>query len=248
MLSLALPSSIRWLVSAALTLGLLLADVASTADRSEVFVLASLYRRHETVAAYDLATLRRIVLAVKPDVLVVDCTPREVREQQVHASKIEYPGVVFPLVREHGWRVYPAEPDEPLFTEIVQSLVKANQALEQERPDAAAAVKAYANGLFQALTIRWRSPADVHDDVTAALFAGKSAIDADIVGPVMRDGNTRWNRHWADAIKTAVGENPGKRILAIAGVENRAAIAALLKDDPRIALVDMPAWLREHAR
>lgn len=233
--------------SALIVLALVPLEVALPAERTEVFLLGSLYRRHESVPSYDLQALRRVILAIKPDVLVVDCTPREVREQQVHASKIEYPGVIFPLIREHGWRVYPAEPDEPLFTEIVQSIVKANEALATERPEASAALRAYASGVYEALAVRWTSPSAVHDEVTVAAFAGKEALDADLVGPAMRDGARRWNRHWADAIRTAVRENPGRRVLAIAGIENRAAIAALLKADPRIALVDMAAWLRAHA-
>lgn len=242
-----LRTSVGPLVAATIAFVLVAGDVARSADRTEVFLLGSLYRRHESVPSYDLQALRRIILAIKPDVLVVDCTPREVREQHVHASKIEYPGVIFPLAREHGWRVYPAEPDEPTFTEIVQSIVQANQKLEKDRPDAAAALKAYASAMYQALTVLWRSPAAVHDEITAAMFASKAALEADLIGPAMGDGGRRWNRHWADAIVTAVAENPGRRVLAVAGIENREEIAALLKNDTRVSLVDMAAWLREHA-
>ena len=48
--------------------------------------------------------------------IVTDCTPTEIREQKVHASKIEYPQVIFPLVQQHGYRVYAGEPDEPFIT------------------------------------------------------------------------------------------------------------------------------------
>jgi hypothetical protein len=88
--------------------------------RTEIFVLGTLYTRHETTPAYDLKTLRRIILDIGPDVLVVDCTPTEVREQKVHPSKVEYPDAIFLLARERAYKVYAAEPDEPLFSEIVR--------------------------------------------------------------------------------------------------------------------------------
>jgi hypothetical protein len=80
---------------------LLLAVVSSgvqAAPPTQVFVLGSLYSRHKTIESYDLDALRRVVLAIDPDVVVVDCTPTEVREQKVHVSKIEFPQVLFTVV------------------------------------------------------------------------------------------------------------------------------------------------------
>jgi hypothetical protein len=221
-------------------------QLSRAADRAEVFVLGTLYKRHDAVPAYDLPALRRIIVAIQPEVLVLDCTPREIAEQRVHASKVEYPGVVFPLMREGRYKVYPAEPDEPMFSEIVQSIIAANTALEKERPDAAAAVKSYRESTYAALATRWRSPADVHDEVTAAALAAKEALDAEIVGPVLAKGGERWNRHWADAIVKAAAENPGRRILALAGIENRAPIAKALEGHANMRVVDIAAWLRGH--
>ena len=99
-----------------------------TSDRSQVFVLGTLYKRHEAVPRYDLAALRRTISAIQPDALVLDVTPRELATRKVWPGKIEYPGVVFPLIDAGRYRVYAAEPDEPMFTEIVQSIVEANQA------------------------------------------------------------------------------------------------------------------------
>jgi hypothetical protein len=55
----------------------------NAADKAQVFVVATLYKRHESVPAYDLATLRKVILAIKPEVLVLDITPDELKNEKV---------------------------------------------------------------------------------------------------------------------------------------------------------------------
>lgn len=215
--------------------------------RTDVFVLASLYRRHQSTAAYDLPALRRTILAINPDVLVLDCTPGELKEGTVHASKIEYTGVIFPLLHERRWAVYPAEPDEPLFSEIVQGVSEARKRFGSKRPEAAAALDAYVSQTYAALSHHWQSPAAVHDDVTAAVLNGLKALEGQLYGPVDAGGQTRWNRHWTDAILRAVAQHPGHRVLAVTGVENRPWIVEALRQDPRVNVIDMEEWLRARA-
>lgn len=211
-----------------------------TRAKTDVYVLASLYRRHDEIRSYDLAALRRTVLAVQPDVLIVDCTPREVRERTVSPSKIEYPGVIFPLADARRWPMYAAEPDEPLFSEIVERGTSARSTAAATQPAAVAALKAYESGMYAVLAQHWQSPAAVHDDVTIAVVEGLTALEARYYG----DAQIRWDRHWTDVILQAVDENPGKRLLAIAGVKNRPRIIRGLREDPRVNLIDMPAWLQ----
>lgn len=223
--------------------------VSKTADRdgkTEVFVVGTLYRRHATVPAYDLAAVRSIILAIKPDVLVVDCTPQEVRDRRVHESKIEYAQVIFPMIQEHGYKVYPAEPDEPLFTEIVQSGTAARQKFQQSKPQQAAALQDYATATYAALATYWQSAGDVQDTLTEHVLAAKVALDGRLVGTA--EHNTRWNQHWTDAILRAVRENPGKRVLALTGIENRGWIVNALAKAPDIELIDLPSWLRANLR
>jgi hypothetical protein len=219
--------------------------------KTEVFVLGTLYKRHETTKAYDLYALRRIVVAIKPDVFVLDCTPREVQTQTVHASKIEYPGVIFPVINEGKpegkYAVYPAEPDEPMFTEIVQVVSAAHTAFEKNSPEQSAALKAYVTATYAALALSWQSAADTQDETTAAVLAGKKALEHRFIGKVSEEGQYRWDRHWTDRILDAVAKHPGARILAVTGIENRPWIVDALRRDPRVTVVDMPAWIRDHA-
>jgi hypothetical protein len=231
-----------------LLLPLLLATVATTAAAApaatQVFVLGSLYSRHQSIAAYDLAALRRVILAIDPDVVVVDCTPIEVRDQQVHASKIEYPQVIFPLVKEHGYRVYAAEPDEPLFTQIVEPIAQSVRAFAKANPEQARVLSDYDKATWAALALHWRSPAEAHDETTAIALAGRKALDAQMHGELLLEGNTRWIEHWVRIVRQAAAENPGKKILAIAGIDNRHEIERELRQDPTLAVIEMAQWLR----
>ncbi len=217
-----------------------------SAAKTDVYVVGTLYRRHATVPAFDLAAVRRIVLAIKPDVLVVDCTPQEVRDRRVHESKIEYAQVIFPLMQEQSYKVYPAEPDEPLFTEIVQSGTSARKTFQSTKPQQAAALQDYVTATYAALATHWRSPADVQDHLTAEILASKVLLDGRMTGT--EEHSTRWNQHWTDAILRAVRENPGKRVLALTGIENRGWIVNALARSSEVELIDVPSWLRSNVR
>lgn len=220
------------------------ATSANAAAASQIFVLGTLYSRHQSIAAYDLDALRRVVLAINPDVVVVDCTPTEVREQKVHPSKVEYPQVIFPLIQQHGYRVYAAEPDEPLFTQIVQPLSQARSAFAEAKPEQARVLSDYDKATWSALKLYWQSPADAHDATTALALAGRKALDDRVYGELQEQANTRWIEHWVRIVRQAAVENPGKKILAVAGIDNRAEIERELRRDRALDVVDMAQWLR----
>src|SRR5262245_37575295 len=54
--------------------------VGSGDQSGELFVLATLYTRHKSVAVYDPPALRKIILAIDPEVMVLDVTPSELKE------------------------------------------------------------------------------------------------------------------------------------------------------------------------
>lgn len=217
---------------------------AAPPPATRIFVLGSLYTRHQAIESYDLNALRRVVLAIDPDVVVLDCTPTEVRDRQVHASKVEYPQVIFPLVQQHGYRVYPGEPDEPLFTQIVQPLAQVRSAFAEARPDEARLLDAYEEATWAALELYWKSPADVHDATTALALAGRKGLDMRVYGELQVQADARWIEHWVTVVRRAAADNPGKKILAIPGIDNRLDIERELRSDPALAIVDMAQWLR----
>jgi hypothetical protein len=214
---------------------------------AEIYILATLYQRHATTPAYSHDSLRQIVQRIKPDVVVLDVSPNELQAQTVHPSKAEYPEVIFPLVRSEQIRAYPGEPPEPVFSEIVSQLGAELKRFQAESPASAAADRAYTTASYAALAELWRSPADVNGRVTDALLHARRGYQDRLAGAKVAEAWQRWNDHAAGMVRTAATEHPGKRVLVLIGVENCGLLRATLKEDSRIRLVDMEAWLRRGA-
>jgi hypothetical protein len=217
---------------------------AQQAGATEVFVLATLYRRHATVPAYSHATLRSIIRRVDPAVVVLDVSPRELRDQSVHPSKAEYPQVIFPLVRESGFRAYAGEPDEPVFSEIVAQLGQRLKVFREREGEVARADEAHERATFAALEQVWRTPADVNGGLTDELLSARRRLQDRLAGPDVADAWRRWNEHAVTVVRQALRENPGKRVLVLIGVENAALLRPALRELPEVRLIEMEAWLR----
>jgi hypothetical protein len=220
------------------------ADGQAVSAQSEVFVLATLYQRHDSTPAYNHDTLRVLIERIAPDVVVLDVSPKELREQTVHPSKREYPAVIFPLVRERGYRAYAGEPDEPEFTRIVQRLGAALQQFRTAHAETAAADRAYQEATFRALAQVWRTPADVNGALTDRLLGARRAYQDGAAGPEVADAWRLWNEHAVSVVRQAQRENPGRRILVLVGVENCAQLRASLAPLPELRVVNMEQWLR----
>ncbi|HEY0659823.1 MAG TPA: hypothetical protein VGD21_00650 [Lysobacter sp.] len=214
------------------------------AAQVEVFVIGTLYRRHEQVPAYGTDVLRKMIVAVEPDVLVLDVTPEELANKKVHASKIEYPQVIFPLAESGRYAVYAAEPAKPMFDEITQGIGKAMKELAEKKPEVDQALKAQSDATYTALKLHWTSPAKAHDAVTATATSSKIRLRGALVGPVMESGDARWDQHTADVALRAAQEHPGKRILVLTGIENRPFVSANLARAGSVKMIDMEAWLQ----
>lgn len=224
---------------------LVVATITPALAASEVFLLGTLYKRHEQVPAYNVDTLVRIVEKVAPDVLVLDVTPDELRKRTVFPGKIEYTHGIFPLMDKRKFITYPAEPAEPLFSEIVESVKSRIQQFDTEQPELSASFKRTEKNMYAMLGKHWSSAARVQDDATSETIDASARLYAEILGPVKKDADERWDKHTADMVKRAVSEHPGKRVLVLTGIRNRPLVQRNLQGDPAIKLVDMPAWLTQ---
>ncbi len=211
---------------------------------AEVFVVSTLYRRHAEVPAYGHDSLRAIIERIRPTAVVLDVSPRELRDQAVHPSKAEYPQVIFPYVRQHRLRAYAGEPDEPVFSEVVQQLGRRLSAFRTEDPAAAQADAEHERATWAALARAWQSPADVNGALTDQLLAARRAYQDRVAGPGVAGAWGTWNDHAVAMVRRAAVENPGGRVLVLIGVENAALIRPALGQYPELALVDVERWLR----
>lgn len=212
---------------------------------SEVFLLGTLYKRHEQVPVYDVDTLTRIVQKVAPEVLVLDVTPDELKKQTVFPGKVEYTKGIFPLLNKQKFIVYPAEPAEPLFSEIVEAVKASLTQFDKEKPALSASFKRTEKNVYAVLGSHWTSAARVQDNVTGEMIDAVARLQGELVGPVIQSADERWDRHTADVVIKAAREHPGKRILVLTGIRNRPLVQRHLQAAPELRLVDMPAWLTQ---
>jgi hypothetical protein len=212
-----------------------------------VYVVGTLYKRHEQAPRYALADLARVIRAIRPQVLVLDVTPTELEKKQVFPGKIEYPGVIFPLLADTNLIAYASEPGEPMFGEIVQATIRAFDDFRTTRPALSEALEGHDKATYAVLMQSWQSPADAHGGLAETAIAAHAALQDALVGPLAADGRRRWNEHIADVAARAAREHAGQRVLVLTGIENRGPVVGLLRAKPGVELVEMEPWLRRHA-
>ncbi|MDR7332102.1 hypothetical protein [Roseateles asaccharophilus] len=230
-------------------LGLLAGAAAASARaqapaRGEVFIVSTLYARHQGVPAYDLQVLRRLIEAVRPQALVLDVTPTELRTRRVWPGKVEYTGVIFPYLDATGVPAHASEPDEPLFAELTGAVGQAYKAFGERQPAGAKALDDMKQGAYRAMAASWASAADVHSDRTDGLVAALREFEEGLVGAEARRVQEQWDRHHAARLRAAVAAHPGQRVLMLVGIESRYRVLAELRAAGDVEPVAMEAWLR----
>lgn len=231
-----------WLAAASMApAGVLAAD-----RKSEVFVVSTLYSRHKQVPSYGLPVLRRVIDAVKPDVLVLDVTPTELRTRKVWPGKVEYVEVIFPYLDATGVKAYGSEPDEPLFKQLTGSAGQSYKAFNDSNPAGAKALEALKAATYQALASGWATAADVNSDKTDRLVAALREIEEGLVGENVGRVQAEWDRHHAARLLDVVRAHPAaQRVLMLVGIESRYRVLKELKSADGINVVRMEPWLRD---
>jgi hypothetical protein len=220
---------------------LLIAGTAtrSAAQETQLFILSTVTRLHPELSYYDFGELRRRILDVRPDVIVLEVRPDELAERKETPGRPEYPAVVFPLLQEKRYATYPMEPGEPVFGEMVKSYATLLQRFKETQPDAAATLNAYEAAAVAALRACWHSPAAVNSPLTDRIIEAKHQLQSAIMGPERATGWARWNDYMVDGVKRAVAENPGKRILALVGYDNAYWLRTRLANLSDARVIDM---------
>jgi len=233
-------------VGSLIVVGAVVAPLAASAaaSRSQVFVVGALHALHEREPDFSYEQLGRVIEAVKPDVLLLEVRPDELAEKKETQGRPEYPQVVWPLLAARDYQALPLEPGDPLFSEMVSQASGAAERFAKAKPDASARLDAYRKAQTAALLELWRSPADVHGELTANLTRAAQHVQHSLVGPEEEAVQTRWDGYMADRALEAVRANPGKRILVLGSYRNRAVFVERLREAGDADVVDMATWLR----
>lgn len=236
--------TLRLLLALSLCVGFGASARAQSADG--VFVVAAIQRLHATEPDYGYPHLRRILDAVKPDVVVLEVRPDEAVERKDTPGRPEYPAVVWPWLADHPLPVISMEPGGKTFAEMTGVAGARFERFGRERPAANAYMTSLRRSLSAALQAHWRHPADAHDRVTADLVRAEALAQAQLGGRAFETSQAEWDGFMVARTREAIAEHPGKRILVLASYRNLEAFREGLKGEPR--LVDMEPWLREAVR
>lgn len=208
-----------------------------------VYVVAAIQRLHAVEPAYGYADLRRILDAVKPDVVILEVRPDEAAERKDTQGRPEYPNVVWPWLADHPLPVISMEPGGKDFARMSGAASAMFETFGKDKPQAAAYMGSLRKSLSVALQDHWRHPADAHDQVTADLVRAEALAQAELGGPQFETSQAAWDGFMVARAREAIAANPGKRILVLASYRNLDTFRVGLQGEPR--LVDIEPWLRE---
>lgn len=216
---------------------------AATLTPDGIYVVGALHRLHASEPSFSFDDLRRIIDAVRPDVLVLEVRPDELAERKETQGRPEYPAVVWPWLAAHPTPALPMEPGGALFAAMTGDAGRRFEAFAKAAPEADAYMTRLGRALAAVLQQHWRHPADAHDNVTADLVRAQGLAQAQLGGAGFESSQAAWDGYMVERTREAIAAHPGKRILVLASYRNLHAFRAGLKGEAR--LVDMEAWVRE---
>jgi hypothetical protein len=216
--------------------------LATPCAAAEIYVVGALHRLHATEPAFSYADLRRVIEAVRPEVMLLEVRPDELAERKDTPGRPEYPAVVWPMLPTMKATALPMEPGGATFQAMVDEASAQFAAFAKDNPVQSAYNDNLRLSLETALQAHWRHPADAHDRVTSDLVRAQALALETLAGQEFTVGQAEWDGYMVEQARTAIRANPGKRILVLGSFRNRAAFLDGLKGEGK--LVEMDAWLR----
>lgn len=218
--------------------------LAATPPPSEVVVLCTLHQMHEQTVFYSYADLSAAIEKLRPDVLALELSESDLKDRVEQKTKREYQNSVYPLLRRHPWITVAMEPADPRRSELIGLLRQSEESLQKSSPQKDEAFDTYTDTVFKYLLSEWHSAADVNSSWTDRVLAVKHQFQDAVYGPKEAEGWEGWNQNFLQQILGAAGQNPGKRIVVIVGVEHGYWLREHLRGQARVELGDTESLLR----
>ncbi len=216
---------------------------AAAAPPAQVYVIGALHALHEQEDAFGYDELKRLIAAIKPDVMLLEVTPEELAGRKETPGRPEYPKVIWPMLAASGPKPYAMEAGQPLYGELTSDASRRFGEFEKNSPAADAALTAYGKAANALLLAHWKSIADAHDTTTDALARARATLNGAMVTG-SAPGQARWDGVMVEASRKAIAAHPGKRILVLGSYRNRFMFVEALGKERGAKLVDMHAWLQ----
>ncbi len=212
--------------------------------QTEVVVLATLHQYHTKLARYGFADLATTIELLKPDVLALELTAEEIANRTPQRAKQEYPQSVYPLLDRRNYAAVALEPSGTLRAALLDKFVNADRTFARSAPEQAKAFEAYNSQLFSYLLENWKTACDVNSVQTDALLEVKHRFQDAITPPDQAAAWDGWNQHFLAQILRVARAHPGKRVVALVGVEHAYWLRAQLREQPGLQLQDTAALLQ----
>ena len=206
--------------------------------RTEVIILSTLHQLHAEADFYTFNDLSRIIEALEPTALAVELTSTDIETRREQGVKREYQESVYPLLDKHDYAVYPLEPDEPLFSELVKLFREAEGEFREREPEKYGVLELYVQTLLEHLFKAWDSPQAVNSAQTDVLFEVKHAFQSALYGPKEKRAWAEWNGYFLEQILRAAREHPGGRIVVLVGFEHGYWLRKRLRETSSVRLLD----------
>ncbi len=140
--------TLRLLLALSLCAGLGGSARAREAPTDGVYVVAAIHRLHASEPDYGFPHLRRILDAVRPDVVVLEVRPDEANERKDTPGRPEYPAVAWPWLADHPLPVISMEPGGKTFAQMTGAAGARFERFAKEKP----AADAYMTSLGRSLS------------------------------------------------------------------------------------------------
>jgi pheromone shutdown protein TraB len=209
---------------------------ANGQKKTQVVVLSTLHQFHSTNTNYSFEALAKTIERIKPDVLAVELTAKDLESRREQKVKIEYANSVFPLLDKYKYKTVALEPNEPLYSELINLLKESNKENQEKFPQKVEAFSNYSNALYDYLFKYWTSIEAVNSSQTDALFEIKHNFQNSLFGEKEAKVWNDWNSYFLKQIKDSAAKNKGKRILVLVGAEHSYWLRKNLQNDPEINL------------
>lgn len=185
-----------------------------------VHIVPTLHQYHAATPGYGFDVLTRVLEELAPDVLVLELTDSALRLRRPQRVKREYQQCVFPYLDRRGIPAVAMEPGEPLYSELVEQGLEAEQLYQSLWPQRYAQYELSVVDAFQRLLRSWDCAAAVDSARTDQALQEKHQRENELFGAKYQDTWDRYNEHFAQTIAATAQGRPGQRVVALAGVEH----------------------------
>lgn len=220
----------------------ILCATPAAAKDAEVFVLGALHGLHEKEESFGYAELERVIDKIGPDIIMLEVTPEELAGKLETKGRPEYPKVIWPLLGRRPIKAYAMEAGQPLYGELTGDAGKRWGDFKANAPAEEAALSAHSTATANVLLAHWKSVADTQDKATDALGRAREQLNGTMVTG-SDASQKRWDGAMVEAVKKAIADHPGKRVLVLGSYRNRYMFVEQLGGVKGARLIDMKGWL-----